>query len=109
MGSVVIVGAEESGEGSASLLVGLVGAFVGPSCEEGLVDIKKLGKVPDGGGWKVLGRPGAGPSQKVGYEYVHSMVDDHTRMAYSEVLDAQDAQACAGFMLRAAHWFATWG
>ncbi len=73
------------------------------------VDIKKLGKVPDGGGWKVLGRPGAGPSQKVGYEYVHSMVDDHTRMAYSEVLDAQDAQACAGFMLRAAHWFATWG
>lgn len=38
MGLVVIVGAEESGEGSASLLVGLVGAFVGPSCEEGLVE-----------------------------------------------------------------------
>ena len=73
------------------------------------VDIKKLGKVPDGGGWKVLGRQGAGPSQKVGYEYVHSMVDDHSRVVYSEVLDTQDAQACAGFMLRAARWFTTWG
>ena len=51
------------------------------------VDIKKLGRIPDGGGWRMLGRPQAGPRQKVGYEYVHSMVDDHTRMAYSEVLD----------------------
>ena len=48
------------------------------------VDIKKLGKIPDGGGWRVLGRSKAGPKQKVGYEYVHSMVDDHTRMAYSQ-------------------------
>ena len=37
------------------------------------------------------------------------MVDDHTRVAYSEVLDSQDAQACAGFMLRPARWFATSG
>ena len=73
------------------------------------VDIKKLGRIPDGGGWRVRGRPGAGPKQRVGYEYVHSMVDDHTRLAYSEVLDSQDAQACAEFMLRAAHWFTTWG
>ena len=73
------------------------------------VDIKKLGKIPDGGGWRVLGQQKAGPKQKVGYEYVHSMVDDHSRMAYSEVLDSQDAQACAQFMLRAARWFATWG
>ena len=48
------------------------------------VDIKKLGRIPDGGGWRVLGRSQAGPKQKVGYEYVHSMVDDHTRMAYSQ-------------------------
>ena len=73
------------------------------------VDIKTLGKVPDGGGWKVLGRPEGGPSHKTGYEYVPSMVDDHSRVAYSEVLDSQDAQACAGFMLRAARWFTTWG
>ena len=36
------------------------------------------------------------------------MVDDHTRMAYSEALDSQDGPTCAGFMLRAAHWFATY-
>ena len=73
------------------------------------VDIKKLGKVPDGGGWRVLGREKAGPRQKVGYEYLHSMVDDHSRMAYSEVLDTDDGQTCAGFMRRAAQWFATYG
>ena len=73
------------------------------------VDIKKLGKVPQGGGWRVLGRQKARPRQKVGYEYVHSMVDDHTRLAYSEVLDSENAQACSGFMLRAARWFATYG
>ena len=73
------------------------------------VDIKKLGKIPRGGGWRVLGRSRANPRQKVGYEYVHSMVDDHTRMAYSEALDSQDGPTCAGFMLRAAHWFATHG
>ena len=37
------------------------------------------------------------------------MVDDHTRIAYSKVLDSQDGPTCAGFMLRAAHWFATYG
>ena len=73
------------------------------------VDIKKLGKIPRGGGWRALGRAKAGPRQKVGYEYVHSMVDDHTRMAYSEVLDSENAQACAGFIRRAARWFATYG
>ena len=73
------------------------------------MDIKKLGKIPRGGGWRVLGRSRANRRQKVGYEYVHSMVDDHTRMAYSEALDSQDGPTCAGFMLRAAHWFATYG
>ncbi len=73
------------------------------------VDIKKLGRIPDGGGWRIHGRDKAGPRQKVGYEYLHSMVDDHSRMAYTEVLDTDDAQACAGFMLRAGRWFATYG
>src|SRR4051794_6184240 len=57
------------------------------------VDIKKLGRIPDGGGWKVLGR-GAGIRNnnghglsRVGYSFIHSAVDDHTRLAYSEVLD----------------------
>ena len=73
------------------------------------VDIKKLGRIPDGGGWKVNGRPARDQTQKVGYEFCHSMVDDHSRVAYTEVLDREDAEATAGFMLRAAQWFASLG
>ena len=73
------------------------------------VDIKKLGRIPDGGGWRVHGMENRGTRQKVGYEFVHSMVDDHSRVDYTEVLDSEDAAACAGFMLRAAQWFATYG
>lgn len=75
------------------------------------VDIKKIGKIPDGGGWRVNGRQARDHSTKgrIGYEFVHSMVDDHTRVAYSEVLDAETGEACAGFMLRAARWFAAHG
>ena len=73
------------------------------------VDIKKLGRIPDGGGWKVNGRPARDQTQKVGYEFCHSMVDDHSRVAYTEVLDKEDTEATAWFMLRAAQWFASLG
>ncbi len=73
------------------------------------VDIKKLGKVPDGGGWRIWGKENRGTQQGVGYEYVHSMVDDHTRVAYSEVHDHEDGVTCAQFMMRAAQWFASLG
>jgi transposase InsO family protein len=73
------------------------------------VDIKKLGRVPDGGGWRVVGRPARDQTQKPGYEFCHSMVDDHSRVAYTEVLDRDDAEAAAGLMLRAATWFAGLG
>ena len=73
------------------------------------VDIKKLGKVPDGGGWRVHGMENRGTKQRVGYEFAHSMVDDHSRVAYTEILDSENAIACAGFMLRASQWFATLG
>lgn len=75
------------------------------------VDIKKLAKVPDGGGWRAIGRPERNRrrARPVGYEFVHSMIDDHSRVAYSEILEADNADTCAGFMLRAAHWFAGLG
>ena len=49
------------------------------------VDVKKLGRIPDGGGWRAHGR-GARPRalRAIGYDYVHSAVDDHSRLAYSE-------------------------
>ncbi len=63
------------------------------------VDIKKLGRIPPGGGWRVNGRAaerGRWHRTKVGYAFVHSAVDAHSRLAYSEVLaDEQGATAAA--------------
>lgn len=73
------------------------------------VDVKKLGRIPDGGGWRAWGRAGTKPSQRVGYDYVHSVVDDHSRLAYSEIHPDETGDTCAGFMLRAAGWFAEQG
>ena len=43
---------------------------------------------------------------KVGYDYVHSLVDDHSRLAYSEILPDEKGTTCAGFLARAAAYFA---
>src|SRR5690606_13433732 len=63
------------------------------------MDVKKLGKIPDGGGWRALGRAEGRRDRKhgIGYEYVHSLVDDHTRLAYSEVLPDEKGTTCAQF------------
>jgi transposase InsO family protein len=70
------------------------------------VDVKKLGRIPEGGGWR------ADPAQnranhrtldqKLGFDYVHVAVDDHTRLAYVEVLPDEKGPTCAGFLTRAA-------
>jgi len=75
------------------------------------LDVKKLGRIPDGGGWKAHGR-GKGNrdrKHKVGFDYVHSAVDDHSRLAYSEILPDEQGATCAGFLLRAAEAFAARG
>ena len=73
------------------------------------VDIKKLGRIPTGGGWKAHGRGQAGRRQRVGYAYIHSAVDDHSRLAYSEVLDDERAPTVVAFWRRARDWFAGHG
>lgn len=75
------------------------------------MDVKKLGKIPDGGGWRAHGRAGGHRDRKVkiGYDYVHSLVDDHTRLAYSEILPDEKGQTCAAFLERAAAYFAEKG
>lgn len=78
------------------------------------VDVKKLGKIPDGGGWRAHGREagvGANRDRKhgTGFDYVHSMVDDHSRLAYSEILPDEKGATCAAFLLRAATYFAEHG
>ena len=73
------------------------------------MDVKKLGKIPDGGGWKVhgrqMGRTSAQKKAKIGYDFVHSLVDDHTRLAYSEVLPDELGTTCAAFFARAVTYF----
>src|SRR5262245_15973785 len=73
------------------------------------VDIKKLGRIPRGGGWRVNGRAherGRWHRTKVGYAFVHTAIDGYSRLAYSEVLGDEQGTTAAGFWLRAATFFA---
>jgi transposase InsO family protein len=77
------------------------------------MDVKKLGRIPDGGGWKAHGRRAGSiardRSTKVGFDYVHSLIDDHSRLGYSEVLPDERGPTCAAFLARAAAYFAEHG
>jgi transposase InsO family protein len=69
------------------------------------VDVKKLGRIPPGGGWRVHGRANAPSHSRVGYDYVHSAIDAHSRLAYSEILANEKGPSCAGFWDRAQQFF----
>src|SRR6476661_2066147 len=73
------------------------------------VDVKKVGRIPDGGGWRAHGRSEEVRGRGIGYDFVHSMVDDHSRLAYSEILPDEKGATCAAFILRAAEHFAGHG
>lgn len=90
------------------------------------VDIKKFALIPPGGGWKVHGREQmkggrarrtalhhqrtrARGTGKSGFAFVHSAIDDHSRLAYSEVHDDETAATCIAFWTRAIAFFATHG
>jgi transposase InsO family protein len=75
------------------------------------VDVKKLGRIPAGGGWRAHGRANVAhhSTTRVGYAYVHSAIDAHSRVAYSEILDDERGDTCAGFWRRAHTWFADHG
>ena len=87
------------------------------------VDVKKFGLIPAGGGWKVHGRSAMAARRRLrgqrsragwartgtgrmGYAYVHSAIDDHSRLAYSEVHDDETAATTCGFWERAMVFFA---
>jgi transposase InsO family protein len=82
------------------------------------VDVKKLGNIPDGGGWRIHGRtqglrnrhltsPGQHPA--IGYGYLHTSLDDHSRLAYTEILADETKETAAAFLARAHAWYAAAG
>lgn len=87
------------------------------------VDVKKLGNIPDQGGWRYVGRAQgkrnraatAGKPRNrhhaplIGTAYVHTVIDDHSRVAYAEVHDDETAATAIGVLVRAVAWFAARG
>jgi transposase InsO family protein len=87
------------------------------------VDVKKLGNIPDGGGWRYVGReqgdknraatPGKPRNRhynpKIGTAFVHTVLDDHSRVAYAEIHDDETAATATGVLRRAVAWFAARG
>lgn len=79
------------------------------------IDVKKLGRIPDGGGWRIDGpdaidhNRGRTKSKNLGMDRVHVAVDDHSRLAFARVLPDETGPTCAAFLLDAAVFFASHG
>ena len=77
------------------------------------VDVKKLGRIREGGGWKVHGREMGRTAEmrrvKVGFDYIHVAVDDHSRVAFVRSLPDEKGPTCAQFVADAAQFFAEHG
>jgi hypothetical protein len=82
------------------------------------VDVEKLGAIRPGGGWWAHGHGSAAQlhtrtkyraGRRVGYDYVHCAIDDHTRTAHAEIHPDETATTCADFLRAAAAWFARHG
>lgn len=78
------------------------------------VDVKKLGRIPEGGGWRVLGREAADSSSakrraRIGYAFLHTAIDARSRLAFTEALADERAETCAEFWRRAAAFFESHG
>jgi len=74
------------------------------------IDVKKLGRIPDGGGHRVRGRVTGTPrSRGAGYDYLHVAIDDMSRVAYVGAFRDERGPTCARFLLDAAAFFASHG
>ena len=76
------------------------------------LDVKKLGRIPPGGGHRLRGRAAkatSGRGRRQGYDYLHVAVDDHSRVAFVQVHPDELGQTTARFVLDAAAYFAELG
>jgi transposase InsO family protein len=83
------------------------------------VDVKKLGNIPAGGGWRFVGRvqgyknragtPGVKRTPRrnlnLGHAFVHTVIDDHSRVAYAEIHDNETAETAITVLRHAVSWF----
>jgi transposase InsO family protein len=87
------------------------------------VDVKKLGNIPDGGGWRFVGRAQGGKNRRatvgvrrsrshdpnLGHAFVHTVIDDHSRVAYAEIHDNETTDTAVEVLRRAVGWFGARG
>jgi transposase InsO family protein len=73
------------------------------------IDVKKVARIPEGGGWRAHGRDGRDRRRSTGTECLHVAIDDHSRVAYAEELGDERKETCAGFVLRTHAYFASLG
>ena len=88
------------------------------------LDVKKLGKIPAGGGWRMLGRSAGRRNWRAdkssgrrskhgdrlhGHHFLHTALDGHSRLAYSELLSDERKETAAAFWRRANAWFSECG
>ena len=77
------------------------------------IDVKKLGRIRKGGGWRMHGRE-MGKShyrhdEPVGFDYLHVAVDDHSRVAFVQALPDERGPTCARFLAEVAAFFSSHG
>ena len=76
------------------------------------IDVKKLGRIPDGGGWRIQGRDvtrGGRVKRGLGYDFFHIAIDDHSRVVCAEPHNDETGVTCAAFVTRAVAWFSRHG
>jgi transposase InsO family protein len=73
------------------------------------IDVKKLARIPPGGGHRVHGRKASVLHKRVGYTHIHTAIDAYSRLAYSEFAGTENTVNCVAFLERAVVWFAERG
>ena len=73
------------------------------------IDVKKIGRIPDGGGWRAHGRSEQVRGRGIGYDYVHTAIDDHSRLAFVDRCDDEKGTTAAGFLRRMVEHYAALG
>jgi len=73
------------------------------------IDVKKLARIPDGGGHRKLGRAITKNRPGLGYTHIHTAIDAYSRLAYSEFAGPENPNNCVTFLDRAVAWFTTQG